>query len=88
MATSLQAPTRRSTAWYFGLLAGACLIWAAQGTAVKFLDRHMGPIAITFVPFYVATLLMAPLLLRDRRHKARATAEDWKKFAVAGVGGQ
>ena len=40
---------------YFTLLAMASLIWSAQGTAVKFLDRQMGPIAITFVPFYITT---------------------------------
>jgi drug/metabolite transporter (DMT)-like permease len=76
---------------YFTLLAMASLIWSAQGTAVKFLDRHMGPVAITFVPFYITTLLLVPLLIRKRRANpdgARPTWSDWGKFTLAGVLGQ
>jgi len=76
---------------YFTLLAMASLIWSAQGTAVKFLDRQMGPIAITFVPFYITTVLLVPLLIRKRRANpdaARPTWSDWGKFTLAGVGGQ
>jgi drug/metabolite transporter (DMT)-like permease len=77
--------------WYFFLLAMASLIWSAQGTAVKFLDRQMQPIAITFVPFYVTTLLFVPLLIRKRRANpdaARPTWRDWGEFTLAGVVGQ
>ena len=77
--------------WYFFLLALANLIWAAQGTAVKYLDRHMGPIAITFLPFYVTTILMFPLLVRLRRARAKPpaiTAADWRAFIIAGIFGQ
>ena len=77
--------------WYFTLLAAASLIWSAQGTAVKFLDRTMGPIAITFLPFYITTILLVPLLIRKRRATAgavRPTWSDWGKFALAGVLGQ
>lgn len=66
-------------------------MWAGQGTAVKFLDRQLGPIAITFLPFYVTTLLLIPLLIRERRARPdspRPTVSDWRRFAVAGVGGQ
>ena len=76
---------------YFTLLAMASLIWSAQGTAVKFLDRQMGPIAITFVPFYITTLLFVPLLMVKRRANpgaVRPTWSDWGKFVLAGVGGQ
>jgi drug/metabolite transporter (DMT)-like permease len=77
--------------WYFTLLAMASLIWSAQGTAVKFLDRQMGPFAITFVPFYITTILFVPLLIRKRRANpgaARPTWQDWGKFTLAGVAGQ
>jgi drug/metabolite transporter (DMT)-like permease len=80
--------TRR--AWYAFLLAITALMWAGQGTAVKVLDRHLGPIAITFLPFYVATLLLAPLLIRRLRADPRAvhpSAADWWRFVVAGAGG-
>jgi drug/metabolite transporter (DMT)-like permease len=73
--------------WYFSLLAFVNLIWAGQGTAVKFLNRHLEPIAITFLPFYFATLILIPVLLRNRRRKALTWA-DWRRFIIAGVCGQ
>jgi drug/metabolite transporter (DMT)-like permease len=75
---------------YLLLLALVNLIWAGQGTAIKFLDGHLGPVAITFLPFYVATLLMTPLLVRARRHRSAPlpTLKDWSQFAVAGIVGQ
>ena len=79
------------TVLYLTFLALANFIWAAQGTAVKFLDRQMGPIAITFVPFWVTTILLIPLLLRTRRRSpnpVKPTARDWVAFLIAGVGGQ
>jgi drug/metabolite transporter (DMT)-like permease len=81
----------RQTVWYFCLLALASLIWSGQGIAVKVLDPHLGPIAITFLPFYVTTLLFVPLLLRMRRRNPGASSpsgRDWLQFAIAGVGGQ
>jgi drug/metabolite transporter (DMT)-like permease len=80
-----------SALWYFSLLALVNFMWSGQGTAVKFLDRQLGPIAITFLPFYVATLLLVPLLIRERRknlNAVRTTAADWGRFVIAGVGGQ
>jgi drug/metabolite transporter (DMT)-like permease len=77
--------------WYFFLLALTNLMWSGQGTAVKFLNRQLGPIAITFLPFYLTTLLMIPLLIRARRlnpHSVRPTWGDWKKFVAAGIAGQ
>jgi drug/metabolite transporter (DMT)-like permease len=88
MTVAATAETRKTrTAWYFFLLALACLIWSAQGAAVKFLGRQLGPVAITFLPFYITTALMAPLLWRTRRG-SNPGRNDWVKFAVAGVGGQ
>jgi drug/metabolite transporter (DMT)-like permease len=77
--------------WYFILLAIASLLWSAQGTAVKFLGRQMGPIGITFVPFYVTTLLFVPLLIYRRRanpEAVRPARSDWCNFALAGIAGQ
>jgi drug/metabolite transporter (DMT)-like permease len=89
--TPVVAPTLRRTAWYFLLLALASLMWSGQGTAVKVLDRHLGPIAITFLPFYVTTLLFVPLLFRMKRENPSSrnpSLRDWTKFAIAGVAGQ
>jgi drug/metabolite transporter (DMT)-like permease len=84
-------PRPVKTAWYFLLLVLASLMWSGQGIAVKTLDPHLGPIAITFLPFYVATLLFVLLLLWKRRKspaQAAPSPKDWVRFFVAGVGGQ
>lgn len=84
------APSRLG--WlYLLLLAAANMMWAGQGTAVKYLEPYLGPIAITFLPFYVTTLLLVPILIWTRArnpHSARPSMRDWWRFAVAGVGGQ
>jgi drug/metabolite transporter (DMT)-like permease len=90
-AAAVVATSRSKTVWYFFLMAMASLIWSAQGIAVKFLDPHLGPIAITFVPFYVTTLLFVPLLLRMRKqnpHAVNPSGKDWVHFLIAGVAGQ
>jgi drug/metabolite transporter (DMT)-like permease len=90
-ATAAVSYSKTRTAWFFLLLALASLMWSGQGTAVKVLSRHMGPIAITFLPFYITTLLFVPLLLKLRRENPQATlpsASDWVKFVIAGVAGQ
>lgn len=89
--TATVLSNKRRTTWYFLLLALASLMWSGQGTAVKVLGRQLGPIAITFLPFYITTLLFAPLLLRMRQENpgaARPSAREWGQFIVAGVGGQ
>jgi drug/metabolite transporter (DMT)-like permease len=83
--------SKPKTIWCFFLLALASLIWSGQGIAVKVLDPHLGPIAITFLPFYVTTLFFVPLLLQMRRANPKAanpSAKDWIKFIITGVGGQ
>src|SRR5258708_39326919 len=90
-STTVVLSKKRQTTWYFFLLALASLMWSAQGTAVKILDRQLGPIAITFVPFYITTLLFIPLLLKMRRENPGAShpsARDWVQFIIAGVAGQ
>jgi len=90
MSTAAVAKSSQ-TVWYFILLALASLMWSAQGIAVKFLDPFLGPIAITFLPFYVTTVLFVPLLLRMRRRNpgiASPSGRDWVAFTIAGVGGQ
>jgi len=87
-----QAAGKNRIVWYFTLLGLATLIWSAQGTAIKFLDRQMGPIAITFVPFWITTMLFVPLLIAKRRKNPQSVKRigwsDWGKFILAGIGGQ
>jgi len=88
---TVQHSVKRQTVWYFVLLALASLIWSGQGIAVKVLDPQLGPIAITFLPFYITTLLFVPLLIRMRRKNPSAASpsgKDWFRFIIAGVGGQ
>ena len=89
--TAAVVSSKSKTAWFFLLLALASLMWSGQGTAVKVLDRHIGPIAITFLPFYITTFLFVPLLLKMRRENpsaANPSAADWIQFVIAGVAGQ
>lgn len=91
MTVMTREPVSRKTVWYFTLLALASLMWSGQGIAVKVLDPYLGPIAITFLPFYVTTLLFVPLLWRMRRRNPEVcspTARDWVQFAIAGIAGQ
>ena len=84
-------PKTRQTGWYFFLMALASLMWSGQGAAIKVLDPHLGPIAITFLPFFVTTILFAILLVRMRRANPDApkpSLRDWGRFVVAGVAGQ
>ncbi len=64
---------------------------AAPTTPANDATAKLGPIAITFLPFYVATLLLLPLLLRQRGKTSAAswpTPRDWLQFAIAGIAGQ
>lgn len=84
--------------WFLLLLALANLIWSGQGTAVKVIERAspeggpaLGPIGITFLPFYVTTVLLIPVLVWQRQRRpdrARPTRNDWWQFVVAGIFGQ
>jgi drug/metabolite transporter (DMT)-like permease len=91
-ATTTAHPKSRMM-FFLLLLALTNLIWAAQGTAVKKIEPFWGnyPIATTFVPFYITTLLLVPLLIYKRRSNPsaqRPTWGDWWKFAAAGIFGQ
>jgi len=79
----------RGRSFYFLLLVVACLMFAGQGTAIKHLGRHLGPLQITFLPFTLATLALLPLALRVRRTSGvRLRWTDWRQFIIAGVAGQ
>jgi drug/metabolite transporter (DMT)-like permease len=82
---------RSRMAWFVFLLVVANLIWAAQPIAIKKIENQLGPFAMAFLPYFVITPLLLPLLIRSRRknpHIPRPTAGDWGRFTLAGVGGQ
>ncbi len=86
-ATVAAVPAKSKTVWYFCLLALASLMWSGQGIAVKILNRHMEPVAITFLPFYITTALFLPFLWKGKRATS-PSASDWIRLVVAGVAGQ
>jgi drug/metabolite transporter (DMT)-like permease len=85
---------RQSRGWWFLLLlAASSLMWSGQPTAAKILEVQWPdhPLWITFLPFYVATFLLLPLLVRLHARDRRAawpSLPDWGRFAVAGIVGQ
>jgi drug/metabolite transporter (DMT)-like permease len=70
------------------LLALANLIWAGQLTVVKCVT--LGPWAIAFLPFFIITPLLLPLLWWNLRKPGavKPTLNDWGRFAIAGIAGQ
>lgn len=86
------APRRAVGLWFLFILVLTNLIWAGQGTAVKVLEaRQWQPISVTFLPFYITTLLLVPLLVWQRYrnpNRVRPTWNDWWRFVMAGVMGQ
>ncbi len=92
VSTSVNGVFGRTKAmWFFFLLALANLMWAGQGIAVKFLEKKLGPIAITFLPFYIATILLLPLLYIEHKKNpdyVRPSGKDWIMFCWAGILGQ
>lgn len=78
----------KNNRWYFVLLVVACLMFAAQGTAIKFLSWQLTPILVTFLPYYTGTLLLIPLLIHARRSKSCVPIQpsDWGRFLVGGLG--
>jgi drug/metabolite transporter (DMT)-like permease len=77
--------------WFFFLLALANLMWAGQGPAVKYLEHQLSPVALTFLPFYLATILLVPLLFIERRSRGQTSwpsLKDWGFFTMAGIFGQ
>ena len=84
------APARRDRRLLVsGILVVVNLMWAGQFVAIKYVESSLGPFAIAFLPYAVATPLMLPLLARKRAAPpVRPTAADWIKFTIAGLFGQ
>jgi len=71
----------------WGLLLACNLIWASQFVLVKIVQRQMGPVSATFYPMTLATLLLIPIVMRERK-AGRLPWRDILQFAVLGVFGQ
>jgi drug/metabolite transporter (DMT)-like permease len=82
-------PSSRLRDWAVLVLCN--LIWASQFVLAKLVQQRMGPVFATFVPMTLATLLLVPVLRRERRSRGAAPpppAGDVLRFVVIGVLGQ
>jgi drug/metabolite transporter (DMT)-like permease len=82
-------PSSRLRDWAVLVLCN--LIWASQFVLAKLVQQRMGPVFATFVPMTLATLLLVPVLRRERRARGAASpppAGDVLRFVVIGVLGQ
>lgn len=77
----------------WALLIACNLIWASQFVMVKLVQKQMGPVFATFFPMTLATLLLIPIVRRERQREnpasnPRLPAGDILQFILIGVFGQ
>ena len=75
--------------WF--LLLACNFIWASQFVLVKIVQAQMGPVAATFLPIGLATLLLVPVVRSETRRTGRAgriPRRDVLQFLLIGVLGQ
>ena len=75
--------------WF--LLLACNFIWASQFVLVKIVQAQMGPVAATFLPIALATLLLVPVVRSETRRTGRAgriPRRDVLQFLLIGVLGQ
>lgn len=84
--------TARLRDW--ALLLVCNLIWASQFVMVKLVQTQMGPVFATFFPMTLATILLIPVVWRERRRERAAGVyagiswRDVPQFVMIGVFGQ
>jgi len=87
----LTGTDRRARLLDWGRLLFCNLVWASQFVLAKVVQERMGPVVATFIPMTLATLLLLPVLWRDRARRgrcARPPGADVIRFAIIGVFGQ
>ncbi|MCC6124214.1 MAG: DMT family transporter [Pirellulales bacterium] len=76
----------------WGLLLLCNFFWACQPTLVNLVQNEMGPLFATFFPISIATLLLIPIVARERRGcsapPSRMTRADLRDFILLGIFGQ
>lgn len=76
--------------WF--LLLACNLIWASQFVIVKLVQAQMGPVAATFLPMTLATLILIPIVRYEKSRSGgagqRVPRRDVMQFVLIGVVGQ
>src|SRR6266849_1330445 len=72
----------------WGLLLACNLIWSSQFVLVKIVQEQMGPVAATFFPMTLATLMLVPMMRREGALHGRMPRSDILQFILIGVFGQ
>ncbi len=78
----------------WSLLLICNLIWASQFVMVKLVQEQMGPVFATFFPMTLATLLLIPIVRRERQAQSSAArfsripGKDIFEFILIGLLGQ
>src|SRR5712691_7725464 len=72
----------------WGLLLACNLIWSSQFVLVKIVQEQMGPVAATFFPMTLATLMLIPIVRREGKLRGPMPKRDVLEFILIGVFGQ
>jgi drug/metabolite transporter (DMT)-like permease len=64
--------TGRSRLYDWGLLLFCNMVWGSQFVVYKIVQRQAGPVFAALFPISIATLLLAPIVVRERRKSERS----------------
>ena len=84
----MTAATRRYLDW--ALIISCNFMWATQVSVIKLIGERLGPVAITFLPMLLSTLIFLPALWLESRRRGTGFHWRWadtKHFLVAGIFG-
>ena len=91
-ARSMSEPQVTSRAKDWGVLLFINFLWACSYSAVGFVDRTLGPVSTATLPAIVTTLMIIPIVLRERNRSSKAGPRvnqwrDWRDFVALAVFG-
>ena len=76
---------RKYLDWFWLMVIN--FMWATQAPVIKLMGDRLGPVAISFLPMILSTLLFLPMLWLDNRRRGRSFQWHWadtRHFVIAG----